>query len=167
MSPANQVAFCSVRTKKIGKWKTGFKPSRAKPRNVVCYVSQDFGFANAIVRAELESNELPVTSGHNESISDINILARNDERGLTACEALKKDGYEPDFYQVDVTNENTVEGLKNYIKSQYGGLDVLINNAGIYCVRILSCCERFIRLFQTSDFRAISFVKPGKYTYLV
>ena len=78
---------------------------------------------------------------HYFSVEYLNILARDDEKGLAACEVLKKDGFQPDFYQVDVTNENTVEGLKNYIKSQYGGVDVLINNAGIYCVRILSYCN--------------------------
>ena len=62
------------------------------------------------------------------------MAARDDAKGLTACEALKKDGFQPDFYQLDITDEKTVEGLKNYIKSQYGGLDVLINNAGIYFV---------------------------------
>lgn len=64
-----------------------------------------------------------------------NILARDDENGLAACEVLRKDGFDPDFFPVDITNENMVQNLKKYIISQYGGLDVLINNAGIYYVR--------------------------------
>ena len=65
----------------------------------------------------------------------LNILARDDVKGLAACKLLKNNhGFQPDFYQVDVTNENTVESLKNYIKAEYGGLDILINNAGIYYV---------------------------------
>ena len=55
---------------------------------------------------------------------------------MAACQTLKQDGLHADFYQVDITNDRTIEDLKNYITTQYGGLDVLVNNAGVYHVRI-------------------------------
>ena len=53
---------------------------------------------------------------------------------MAACENLKQDGLHAEYYKVDITNENTIEELKSYIEDQYGGLDVLVNNAGIYHV---------------------------------
>lgn len=62
------------------------------------------------------------------------ITARDEQKGVAACENLKQDGLHAEFCKVDITNENTIEELKGYIQDQYGGLDVLVNNAGIYHV---------------------------------
>ena len=48
-------------------------------------------------------------------------------------EELKKDGFlgNAKFYQADFNDTNAVENLYNQIKKDYGGIDVLVNNAGV------------------------------------
>lgn len=40
-------------------------------------------------------------------------------------------------YQLDVTNEESVERLSAFIKDSYGRVDVLINNAGVFLDNIM------------------------------
>ncbi len=35
------------------------------------------------------------------------------------------------FHQLDITNVESIRRLANHIKKKHGGLDILINNAGI------------------------------------
>merc|ERR1712142_622344 len=48
-----------------------------------------------------------------------------------AVEALKKEGLNPKFHVLDIGNEETVVKLRDFMKEKYGGIDVLVNNAGI------------------------------------
>ena len=60
------------------------------------------------------------------------ISARNETRGKTAVEKLKKEfGVCPKYFPLDVTDKATIERLKDHLADTYGGLDILINNAGI------------------------------------
>ena len=34
-------------------------------------------------------------------------------------------------HQLDISSSSSIETFKNYIESNYGGFDVLVNNAGI------------------------------------
>lgn len=40
-------------------------------------------------------------------------------------------GLKPEFHQLDINDKASIAALKNYIKEKHGGLDVLVNNAGI------------------------------------
>ncbi len=57
--------------------------------------------------------------------------ARNEERGLAAIEELKKEGLSPKFHQLDTDDKASVEKLRDFLVQTYGGLDVLVNNAGM------------------------------------
>ena len=59
------------------------------------------------------------------------MASRNKERGNTAVEKLKAEGHDVEFVQLEVTNEAEVNALIRYIDTNYGKLDVLVNNAGI------------------------------------
>ena len=59
------------------------------------------------------------------------MASRNKERGNTAVEKLKAEGLDVEFVQLELTNEAEVEALVSYIETNYGKLDVLVNNAGI------------------------------------
>ena len=63
----------------------------------------------------------------------VKILAasRNKERGEAAVAQLQKEGIDATFIQLDVDNNTDVENAVSYINSNYGKLDILINNAGI------------------------------------
>ena len=62
---------------------------------------------------------------------DIDNLARDVGRGQASVEELKKQGLSPMFHQLDITDANSIDNLKKFVQEKYGGLDVLVNNAGI------------------------------------
>ncbi|XP_063964401.1 carbonyl reductase [NADPH] 1-like isoform X1 [Lytechinus pictus] len=51
--------------------------------------------------------------------------------GMQAVKLLNSEGLNPRFNLLDVTNVASVEKLRDDIKAEHGGLDILINNAGI------------------------------------
>ncbi|DBA13644.1 TPA: hypothetical protein GDO54_018408 [Pyxicephalus adspersus] len=63
---------------------------------------------------------------------DVYLTARNSQLGEEAVRALKeKEGLSPLFHQLDINDLNSIRALRDFLKNKYGGLDVLINNAGI------------------------------------
>jgi NAD(P)-dependent dehydrogenase (short-subunit alcohol dehydrogenase family) len=57
--------------------------------------------------------------------------ARDEERGLKAEEALRKDGADARFVPLDVTDPESVQQAAGWIEKEFGRLDILVNNAGI------------------------------------
>ncbi|GAA2134197.1 SDR family oxidoreductase [Glycomyces algeriensis] len=57
--------------------------------------------------------------------------ARSEERGEAAAAALREEGLDARFLQLDVTDEGSVAAAAKRIESEYGRLDILVNNAGI------------------------------------
>ncbi|KAL1363088.1 hypothetical protein AAHE18_03G125900 [Arachis hypogaea] len=53
------------------------------------------------------------------------------KRGLHALETLKDVSHLVLFHHLDVADPASVDSLANFIKSEFGKLDILINNAGI------------------------------------
>ncbi|XP_023652347.2 carbonyl reductase [NADPH] 1 [Paramormyrops kingsleyae] len=62
---------------------------------------------------------------------DVYLTARDVSRGTAAVESLKAEGLHPLFHQLDITDSASVRVARDFLKEKYGGLDVLINNAGI------------------------------------
>ena len=58
------------------------------------------------------------------------MTSRDVERGKKALKELNKLGLEPKYHQLDIDDESSVIVLRDYLLSTYGGLDVLVNNAG-------------------------------------
>jgi NAD(P)-dependent dehydrogenase (short-subunit alcohol dehydrogenase family) len=56
--------------------------------------------------------------------------ARDPERGQAAERTLREGGADAHFVQLDVTDAASVQQAAKWIDSQYGHLDVLVNNAG-------------------------------------
>lgn len=56
--------------------------------------------------------------------------------GEEAVKQMQAIGYNPKFHQLDITDQQSIDTFKTYLENKYGGLDVLVNNAGIaYQVR--------------------------------
>ncbi|XP_056021696.1 carbonyl reductase [NADPH] 1-like [Ostrea edulis] len=62
---------------------------------------------------------------------DVFVTARNEELGKKAVQSLNDEGFNPKFHQLDINDQTSIEAFRDFIKSTYGGLDVLVNNAGI------------------------------------
>ncbi|KAM5179918.1 carbonyl reductase [NADPH] 1-like [Mantella aurantiaca] len=63
---------------------------------------------------------------------DVYLTARNTQLGEEAVRELKeKEGLSPLFHQLDINDLTSIRALRDFLKNKYGGLDVLINNAGI------------------------------------
>lgn len=57
--------------------------------------------------------------------------ARRADRLETLVSEIRGDGGEAEFGVVDVTDLGQVEGLVNLARERFGGLDVVVNNAGV------------------------------------
>ncbi|XP_076159738.1 carbonyl reductase [NADPH] 1-like [Alosa pseudoharengus] len=62
---------------------------------------------------------------------DVYLASRDVGRGTAAVENLKAEGLKPLFHQLDITDPESVRTARDYFQENYGGLDVLINNAAI------------------------------------
>ncbi|XP_026333741.1 carbonyl reductase [NADPH] 1-like [Hyposmocoma kahamanoa] len=59
------------------------------------------------------------------------LTSRDEKRGLQAVQVLKKIGLNPQFHVLDVTNEDSAKKFADFLKNKHGGIDVLVNNAGV------------------------------------
>ena len=60
------------------------------------------------------------------------VLARDQERGEKAYQEIQQQGCSNiRFHALDVSDTSSIDKLKTFIETKYGGLDVLVNNAGI------------------------------------
>ncbi|XP_050506928.1 carbonyl reductase [NADPH] 3-like [Diabrotica virgifera virgifera] len=59
------------------------------------------------------------------------LTARDVERGQAAVAQLGKENKKAVFHQLDINNQASVDELRDFIKKEHGGLDLLINNAAI------------------------------------
>ncbi|XP_022238492.1 carbonyl reductase [NADPH] 1-like [Limulus polyphemus] len=62
---------------------------------------------------------------------DIILTARDEIRGKNAVAKLKELHLNPIFYQLDITDADSICRLKEFLLKVYGGLDILVNNAAI------------------------------------
>ncbi|CAH1780752.1 unnamed protein product [Owenia fusiformis] len=62
---------------------------------------------------------------------DVYLTARDETRGQEAVASLEKEGLKPKFHQLNIDDLASIQRLRDFLKSTYGGLDVLVNNAAI------------------------------------
>ncbi|XP_074503431.1 carbonyl reductase [NADPH] 1 [Sebastes fasciatus] len=90
------------------------------------------------------STKVAVVTGSNKGIGlaivralckqyqgDVYLTSRDVGRGEEAVASLASDGLKPMFHQLDINDVNSITAAAAYFKEKYGGVDVLINNAGI------------------------------------
>lgn len=65
------------------------------------------------------------------------ITSRKESDGQTTQQKLKTEGIEVDFHQLDVTNNSSVNRFIEWVTSVHGGVDILINNAGVNPSQVL------------------------------
>lgn len=62
---------------------------------------------------------------------DVVLTARDEARGRAAVQQLQAEGLSPRFHPLDIDDPHSVRALRDFLLREYGGLDVLVNNAGI------------------------------------
>jgi len=60
------------------------------------------------------------------------LTARDESKGKTAVQKLVKEELDAVFYQLNVSDANSIKSLADYVLKEFGRLDILINNAGIF-----------------------------------
>ncbi|KAK1559851.1 hypothetical protein Q3G72_019086 [Acer saccharum] len=75
------------------------------------------------------------------------LTSRDEKRGLEAVEKLRESGLSDYviFHQLDVTDPASIASLAHFIKTQFGKLDILVNNAA-YIGVVFS--DAFVRAFE-------------------
>ncbi|MEO0935896.1 MAG: SDR family NAD(P)-dependent oxidoreductase, partial [Cyanobacteria bacterium J06641_2] len=59
------------------------------------------------------------------------ISSRKESDGQATQQKLKTEGIEVDYHQLDVTDTSSVNRFIEWVTSTHGGVDILINNAGV------------------------------------
>ncbi len=62
---------------------------------------------------------------------DVYLTSKNPQLGKEAVTQLEGEGLTPKYHQLDITSMESIETLKKFMLEKYGGVDVLVNNAGI------------------------------------
>ncbi|VFV41761.1 carbonyl reductase [Lynx pardinus] len=62
---------------------------------------------------------------------DVVLTARDEARGQAAVQRLQAEGLSPRFHLLDIDDLQSIRALRDFLRKEYGGLDVLVNNAGI------------------------------------
>lgn len=60
------------------------------------------------------------------------LTSRDVRKGEAATAVLHNAGKDVRFHQLDVADETSAEAALAFVKAEYGRLDVLVNNAGVY-----------------------------------
>lgn len=58
--------------------------------------------------------------------------ARNEAEGKKAEDILRTQSLDVTFIKLDISNPKDIENAKDFIESEYGKLDILINNAAVF-----------------------------------
>ncbi len=59
------------------------------------------------------------------------LTARDITKGKVASKRLSDQGFDVTFYQLDVSDHNQISRITDQVESQFGRIDVLVNNAAI------------------------------------
>lgn len=62
---------------------------------------------------------------------DVILTARNEKLGNEAVAMLKSEGFDVIYHHLDICDDGSAKKLSSFLQKTYGGLDVLVNNAGI------------------------------------
>ncbi|XP_051936230.1 carbonyl reductase [NADPH] 1-like [Hippocampus zosterae] len=90
------------------------------------------------------SSKVAVVTGGNKGIGkaivqalckdfrgDVFLTARDEGRGKEAVASLSAEGLKAFFHQLDIDDVGSIRKAADFFKQKYGGVDVLVNNAGI------------------------------------
>ena len=65
------------------------------------------------------------------------VTGRNEQRGHDVVSDILANGGKAEFFPVDVTKQDSINRVYEYVKSKYDGLNILFNNAGVFVTAAL------------------------------
>ena len=92
----------------------------AVPR-VFVVTGSNKGIGRSIVKLLLQDKEEKI----------VYLTSRNEELGQKTVKELEEMNLKPMYHQLDITDQNSINKLRDHLSEKHGGLDVLVNNAGI------------------------------------
>ncbi len=90
------------------------------------------------------AKKLAVVTGANRGIGfevcrqlakkDLQVIlcSREESKGQEAASKLNQEGLDVQFHSLDVTSPESIDQLADFLEKQFGQLDVLVNNAGVW-----------------------------------
>jgi NAD(P)-dependent dehydrogenase (short-subunit alcohol dehydrogenase family) len=90
------------------------------------------------------SQEVAIVTGANRGIGfevshqlaqkgiHVILTSRNLTKGATAAERLQAEGLNVRYHLLDVTDQASIQRLREFVEQEHGRLDILVNNAGVY-----------------------------------
>ncbi|XP_045672092.1 LOW QUALITY PROTEIN: carbonyl reductase [NADPH] 1-like [Ursus americanus] len=91
--------------------------------SLVTGTNKGISFANEHDLCQQFSGDLVLTA--------LVLTARDKARGQAAVQQLQAEGLSPRFHLMDTSDIQSIQVLRDFLRKEYGGLDVLVNNAGI------------------------------------
>ncbi|XP_069117733.1 carbonyl reductase [NADPH] 1-like [Argopecten irradians] len=62
---------------------------------------------------------------------DVYLTAPDSEEAKNTIEGLRREGLDPKFYPLDITDTSGVEKFGEFLRNYYGEISILVNNAGV------------------------------------
>jgi NAD(P)-dependent dehydrogenase (short-subunit alcohol dehydrogenase family) len=88
------------------------------------------------------------------------LTARDEAKGQIATEGLRREGFDARFHPLEVTSGTGVSSLRDFLMREFGGLDVLVNNAALYLDEGISTLdvrlETWRQTFETNLFGPVA-----------
>jgi NAD(P)-dependent dehydrogenase (short-subunit alcohol dehydrogenase family) len=79
------------------------------------------------------------------------LTSRDAEKGAQARKKLEQEGFDVLHHQLDVTDQSSIAAIARHIESEYGRVDVLVNNAGVLIdSRLTSVLKEKEETFRTT-----------------
>ncbi|KAF5927508.1 hypothetical protein HPG69_016147 [Diceros bicornis minor] len=85
---------------------------------------------------------------------EVLLTARDTSQGQTAMQQLQAQGLSPRFHQLDINHRQSIRTLRDFLHKEYGGPDLLVNNAGI--AHMTMCSYAHVTLVTRAN-KGISF----------
>ncbi len=92
------------------------------------------------------------------------LTARDQEKGEASAQKLRDEDLDVRFHPLDVTNEESIKRLAEFIEKEFGRLDALINNAGIFISEgsgnlMDDALDIFRRTLETNTFGPLNIIQ--------